>query len=67
MCKMCEVSQQDRFAGGYDFKCLSCCVRALKKTRPLGRAHQESILEVILRVRGAPTKKSILGELSEKK
>jgi hypothetical protein len=64
MCKMCEVSQKDKFAGGYDFKCLQCCARAIKSARPLGQSHQESIIEYINEL-----KKEInnLGALNEKK
>jgi|LakMenEpi03Aug12_release.lakeMendotaPanAssembly.Ray.scaffolds.fasta_scaffold200662_5 hypothetical protein len=65
MCKMCEVSQNDQFAGGYDFKCLQCCARAIKNARSLGITHQESIFEVISRVRNAPTKEAILGALKK--
>jgi len=66
MCKMCEVSQKDKCSGGYDFKCLKCCARAIKNARSLGITHQESIFEVISRVRNAPTKEAILGVLNER-
>jgi hypothetical protein len=65
MCKMCVVSQKDKYAGGYDFKCLQCCARAIKNARSLGITHQESIFEVISRVRNAPTKEAILGALKK--
>jgi hypothetical protein len=64
---MCELSKTDRFAGGYDFKCLQCCARAIKSARSLGKNHQESIFEVISKVAKAPNRESILGILNEKK
>ena len=57
---MCELVKKDKFAGGYDLKCLACCARLVKSARTLSRTHQESMIEVIERTRGAPTRKAVL-------
>ena len=57
---MCELVKTDKLAGAYDLKCVACCARLVKAARPLSSAHQESMLEVIARTRGAPTRKAVL-------
>ena len=59
-CNMCELAAKDKFASGYDLKCLACCARLVKSDRPLSMTHQESMLEVIASTRGAPTCKAVL-------
>lgn len=57
---MCELVKTDKHAGAYDLKCVACCARLVKAARPLLRTHQESMLKVIARTRGAPTPKAVL-------
>ena len=63
---MCELVKVDRFAGAYDLKCIACCARLVKAARP-SRSRQESMLEVIARTRGAPTRKAVLDFLESEK
>lgn len=65
-CRMCELVETGKFVGGYDLKCLVCCARLVKSTRP-SRAHQESMLECIARTRRAPSRKAVLDFLKSEK
>ena len=50
-----------------DLKCVTCCARLLANVPASQhkRAHQEGILEVIKRQKGAPLREAVLNELRE--
>lgn len=65
-CTACAQHQTSGIAGGrYDLHCLQCCARLVRSARPVRRM-QETMLAVVTRRDGRPSRAAVLDELRGK-
>lgn len=64
MCKVCYSC--DRGQGWYDRTCLDCCARLIVASR-FSRERQETMFDVIAKVRNSPSREAILDKVKELK
>ncbi len=63
-CPDCTTSSTNPTHGVYNLECVMCCSRLVVSLRP-SKLHQESMLEVIRRVKGSPSRQAILDCISQ--
>lgn len=60
-CDICDT----KLTCCYDFKCVDCCARLIRNSRP-NKARQEAMLIVVSKTPGAPTRDEILTAMRAK-
>lgn len=64
-CTACAQHQASGIAGGrYDLHCLQCCARLVRSARPVRRM-QETMLAVVTRREGRPSRAVVLAKVKE--
>ena len=65
-CTACAQHQASGIAGGrYDLHCLQCCARLVRSARPM-RRKQETMLAVVTRREGRPSRAAVLEAIKGK-
>lgn len=65
-CTACAQHQASGIAGGrYDLHCLQCCARLVRSARPVRRM-QETMLAVVTRRDGRPSRAQVVDQLKGK-